>query len=548
MELPPAGAYSLPAGVRFIFPCPSFAGAIPSRAACLGRDSPSPPGDSGGPCFLNLLFEDWRNPLLGDAKRTVSAKRYLNDEELGRAKGAPALPEGRKYLSSEELRREKTPSSPTVNPAPPRPAPPLDGILSGKGGTRGAMPSPESIQAREEKKRKGEAVRPATQRASLEETRPERPTAPAPTPAPAPAPVVAAAFSGPGALPRRNAPPVQELSPLSDGVLAHLRSRLPETLNILSPEESALVMAKLRAGGAYTIGSQLARGAESILYQGYADGYNFLVKSIRNWKDHWLGDVRTRKDVGRLSSGVAYPTKVRHLTNEWNVGQNFQEDAGQPIPVQFYSLRRVSRLGLELGWDLLMERINGVDLSDRRLLSVLTLTDKVKLCIRMAQAISVLHLRRFIHLDIKPSNFMLDRQGRIRLIDFGISVPSGFQSRTVAGTAGYFSPEQISCRPLGDDTDIFALGITFNVLFGGRILIQSPEEAKSRQFRHDAASDLEKNTLPAVADIPELPASCRPLAEVIRECTIYRRMNRIGNCTQLISRLRQAAAQCGLAL
>lgn len=504
---------------------------------------------------MNLLFEDWRNPLLGDAKRTVSAKRYLNDEELGRAKGAPALPEGRKYLSSEELRREKTPSSPTVNPAPPRPAPPLDGILSGKGGTRGAMPSPESIQAREEKKRKGGAVRPATQRASLEETRPERPTAPAPAPAPAPtpapaapAPAVAAAFSGPGALSRRNAPPVQELSPLSDGVLTHLRSRLPETLNILSPEESALVMAKLRAGGAYTIGSQLARGAESILYQGYADGYNFLVKSIRNWKDHWLGDVRTRKDVGRLSSGVAYPTKVRHLTNEWNVGQNFQEDAGQPIPVQFYSLRRVSRLGLELGWDLLMERINGVDLSDRRLLSVLTLTDKVKLCIRMAQAISVLHLRRFIHLDIKPSNFMLDRQGRIRLIDFGISVPSGFQSRTVAGTAGYFSPEQISCRPLGDDTDIFALGITFNVLFGGRILIQSPEEAKSRQFRHDAASDLEKNTLPAVADIPELPASCRPLAEVIRECTIYRRMNRIGNCTQLISRLRQAAVQCGLAL
>ena len=230
------------------------------------------------------------------------------------------------------------------------------------------------------------------------------------------------------------------------------------------------------------------------------------------------------------------------------MGQLLRETAPNPTPVQIYSMRRVKRLGLELGWDLLMERINGLDFSDKKLLSVLSLSDKLRACIMMAQAIHQLHQRRIVHLDIKPSNFLLDRDANVRLIDFGISVPTGFQSRTVAGTAGYFSPEQICCRTLGEDTDVFALGITFGVLFGGRTLMQNPEEAKSRQFRHDAASDLEKNTLPAVADIPELPASCRPLAEVIRECTIYRRMNRIGNCTQLISRLRQAAAQCGLAL
>ncbi|MGN0867534.1 MAG: protein kinase [Oligosphaeraceae bacterium] len=474
-------------------------------------------------------------------------------------------------------------------------ASPLRDALTAGGGSRVVMPSEESVRAREEKKRAAarrpvaasmgsgslEETRPGRMPASapaapsLEETRPgvgekparrgpvvnleeTRPGRSIPAPAAAPAggvpgagiPVSApapATFAG-GGLPRRSASALQEVSPFSEGVLAHLRSRLPETLNLLPPAEGRQVVEKLRAGAAYAIGSQLARGAESILYQGSVDGYNFLVKSIRNWKDHWLGDVRTRKDEGRLSGGVAYATKVRHLTNEWSVGQNFQEDEGTPVPVQFYSLRKVSRLGLELGWDLLMERINGVDLADKRLLAAMTLEDKVKLCIRMAQAISVLHQKRFIHLDIKPSNFMLDRQGRVRLIDFGISVSSGFQSRTVAGTAGYFSPEQVSCRPLGEDTDIFALGITFNVLFGGRILLQSPDEAKSRQVRHDAASDLEKNTLPAVSDIPELTAGYRPLAEVIRECTIYRRLNRIGNCTQLISRLRQAALQCGFSL
>ena len=545
----------------------------------------------------------------------MSAKRYLNDEELGGAPSpAPAAGDGRRYLSPSEWRGEEAPASPSPAPASdgeaeksPVAVSPLRDVLTAGGGSRVVMPSAESLRAREAKKKAAsrkvagaslgrgslEETRPGRMPSaavsSLEETRPGRMpsaavssleetrpgvvgtkaprrspvvnleetrpgraipapvvTAPAPEadiPVAAPAP---AAF--PGGLPRRSASALQEVAPFSEGVLSHLRSRLPETLNLLSPEASRRVVEKLREGAPYAIGSQLARGAESILYQGSVEGYNFLVKSIRNWKDHWLGDVRTRKDEGRISSGVAYATKVRHLTNEWSVGQNFQEDGGAPVPVQLYSLRKVSRLGLELGWDLLMERINGVDLSDKRLLASMTLTDKVKLCIRMAQAISVLHQKRFIHLDIKPSNFMLDRQGRVRLIDFGISVSSGFQSRTVAGTAGYFSPEQISCRPLGEDTDIFALGITFNVLFGGRILLQSPDEAKSRQVRHDAASDLEKNTLPAVSDIPELTAGYRPLAEVIRECTIYRRLNRIGNCTQLISRLRQAALQCGLTL
>ena len=338
-----------------------------------------------------------------------------------------------------------------------------------------------------------------------------------------------------------------EFSPMSDGVMTFLKMTLPETINTLDGAQCEKVIKNLKEGASYQIGSQLAKGAESLLYQGSCQGYNFLVKAIRNWRDHWLGDVRTRKDVGKLNDCVSYETKTRHLSNEWAMGQQLFSE-GNRIPVQMYSMRRVTRLGVELGWDLLMERINGIDLAEKKLLNVMTIADKVRVCIRMAQAIGALHLKKMIHLDIKPSNFMLDRNGAIRLIDFGISVPSGYQSRTVAGTAGYFSPEQISCKTLGEDTDVFALGIAYSVLFGGKPLAQTPEEAKSRQFRHDAIADLEKNTLSAVTDIPELNVNYRPLAEVIRACTVFRRTNRISNCAVLITKLTAAAKECGISL
>lgn len=74
--------------------------------------------------------------------------------------------------------------------------------------------------------------------------------------------------------------------------------------------------------------------------------------------------------------------------------------------------------------------------------------------------------------------------------------------------------------------------------------MQNPEEAKSRQYRHSVMVDMEKNTLPAVTDIPELNGVFKPLAEVIRDCTIFKRSSRIGNCTALIARLVQAAELC----
>jgi serine/threonine-protein kinase len=76
-----------------------------------------------------------------------------------------------------------------------------------------------------------------------------------------------------------------------------------------------------------------------------------------------------------------------------------------------------------------------------------------------------------LHRDIKPSNIMLDGRGRVRLMDFGLSVPRGeFVAGEVVGTAAYMAPEQLAGDRATEQTDLYALGVVLYELFTGHRL------------------------------------------------------------------------------
>ena len=88
----------------------------------------------------------------------------------------------------------------------------------------------------------------------------------------------------------------------------------------------------------------------------------------------------------------------------------------------------------------------------------------------VCQALTVLHQRNLVHRDVKPENVMIDKNGRVVLIDFNASrkVSEACKDTVIMGTVGYASPEQLGVTQSDARTDIYAAGILLNVMLTGK--------------------------------------------------------------------------------
>ena len=83
----------------------------------------------------------------------------------------------------------------------------------------------------------------------------------------------------------------------------------------------------------------------------------------------------------------------------------------------------------------------------------------------IVDALDSTHQKHIFHLDIKPSNILIDKDNQSALLaDFGlarIANPASGNDVLIGGTVGYMSPEQTEGRPVDHRSDIFSLGVTF---------------------------------------------------------------------------------------
>src|SRR5262245_54404393 len=117
---------------------------------------------------------------------------------------------------------------------------------------------------------------------------------------------------------------------------------------------------------------------------------------------------------------------------------------------------------------IVMEYVRGETLAEmikRR--APLSVSQKLKLMEDLCAGLAQAHDAGIIHRDIKPANLMVDQQGRLKILDFGIArVAEGHKTRGGAltqvnmmiGTPGYMSPEQIEGGEVDHRSDIFAVG------------------------------------------------------------------------------------------
>ncbi len=133
----------------------------------------------------------------------------------------------------------------------------------------------------------------------------------------------------------------------------------------------------------------------------------------------------------------------------------------------------------------------------------------------LAQAVQSLHSQDAIHLDIKPDNVLIDEQGKLTLIDFGLSHHSRFpdllaeEMRKGMGSAPYISPEQVAGVRSDSRSDIFSIGVIMYELLTGDLPFGNPQSMSGLRKRMWA------EPFPPRAIRKEIP---RWLQEVILRC------------------------------
>lgn len=134
---------------------------------------------------------------------------------------------------------------------------------------------------------------------------------------------------------------------------------------------------------------------------------------------------------------------------------------------------------------------------------------------QVAQALSVAHAGGIIHRDIKPQNIMIQPDGNIKVMDFGIARAGDAglsQTATVLGTAHYVSPEQAQGKELTGASDIYSLGVVLYEATTGKLPFDG----------QDAVSVAVKQ----VNELPAPPSTINPNIDPALEAIIMKAMEK----------------------
>ncbi|MEZ6102629.1 MAG: protein kinase [Pirellulaceae bacterium] len=203
-----------------------------------------------------------------------------------------------------------------------------------------------------------------------------------------------------------------------------------------------------------------------------------------------IGDYRILSLLGRGGMSIVFAARHVHLGRDVALKVLLPGTEGQAITRERFAreMRTVGTLAhpaIVRATDaghcgdrmyLVMDRIDGIDLSGvSRLEGPLRVADACAIGVDLALGLAYAHDQGVVHRDIKPSNVMLDRQGSVKILDFGLarlqSAVCDISLQTtmgqLLGTLDYMAPEQAGGAEVDLRADIYSLGATIFKLLTG---------------------------------------------------------------------------------
>jgi eukaryotic-like serine/threonine-protein kinase len=219
--------------------------------------------------------------------------------------------------------------------------------------------------------------------------------------------------------------------------------------------------------------------------------------------------------------------------------KRFVEEAKIAVELSHPNIVPVYELGVELGiYYIAMELCEGLTLTEVLIdTGPLDPAEGAHVGIEICRALDYAHRRGgIVHRDVTPRNVLVDEEGAVRLIDFGIASPvtSALSSERVEvfGSPGHMPPEQIRGERLTPATDVFAVGALLIEAWTGR--------PPFRRSSFEASAEALKDPLPSLA---EEHAELAPIAGIVAQAVALRAEERPQEAETLARKLREFSRQ-----